>query len=185
MKPSRSTRRLRSRKAGAALCVLAPLLPIAWHWAHMRSARARPSRSRAPGAFSSAKAAGHAKEHMILAKTTAVVAAFARLARLIPFPPVRGRSRFAGSFGRRSIHPPGAGTRMQDTRAILVDNGKLEMAFERCSIDRLPLHHRKLVAPPASGSLTWIKNRMNRRRVYGAGNEPGRKVFQCRRMPVK
>jgi hypothetical protein len=50
-------RRLSSRKVGAASCGLDPLLPVAWHRAHIRSASARPWRSSAPDPLSPPKAA--------------------------------------------------------------------------------------------------------------------------------
>ena len=46
MNESRSTRRSSARNAGAPTCGLAPVLPIAWHCAHIRSASVRPHKGK-------------------------------------------------------------------------------------------------------------------------------------------
>jgi len=61
-KASRSTRRLRARKAGAPTCGLDPVAPMEWQPAHILSASARPWRASAPCPPSPARAPDRAAD---------------------------------------------------------------------------------------------------------------------------
>jgi len=102
-KASRSTRRLRARKAGAPTCGLDPVAPMEWQPAHILSASARPWRASAPCPPSPARAPDRAADSSTPIEITHNFRTFSacfKFPNLVEFLPLVGDREWSIGQGR-------------------------------------------------------------------------------------